>query len=111
MLTGQGESYNIEAWTGAEAFVMIICGNVPPLKPLWDRFVTKTLDSNYTPINYNMKTYPSKLSSTAKTFSSGETNHIFTGQHRNWSQDSPQLGEPRIQAVTDIDVVRSTSMV
>ena len=108
---GKGESYNIEAWTGAEAFVMIVCGNIPPLKPLWDRFVTKKLDSNYTPINYNMKISPSKLTSTSKTSSSGENTHIFTSQHGNWSQDSPQLGEPRIRAVTDIDVVRSTSMV
>ena len=111
MLTGKGESYNIEAWTGAEAFVMIVCGNVPPLKPLWDRFVTKKLDSNYTPINYDMKTYPPKLSSTAKTSSSGESTHVFTSQPGHWSQDSPQPEQPRIQAVTDIDVVRSISMV
>ncbi|KAM0800903.1 hypothetical protein BDR22DRAFT_907498 [Usnea florida] len=89
------ETYDIEAFTGAEAFVMIICGNIPPLKPLWDRFVTKKLDSNYTPIEYNKETYHSKLPSTAKTS----------------SNDSPPLNEPVIKTVTDIDVVRSTNMV
>ena len=101
----------MEAWTGAEACVMIVCGNVPPLKPLWDRFVTKKLDSNYTPISYNMKTKHSKLPITAKTSSSGENTHIFTSQHGNWVQDSPPFNEPVIKAVTDIDVVGSTNMV
>lgn len=111
MLIFQGESYNIEAWTGAEAFVMIVCGNVPPLKPLWDRFVTKKLDSSYAPINYNMKNYHSKLSSTVKTSSSGENTHILQSPHENWSQNGPQMNDPGIKAVTDIHVVSSTDIV
>jgi hypothetical protein len=33
---------------------MIICGNIPPLQPLWDRFVTHKLGSGYgrTPIDH-----------------------------------------------------------
>lgn len=27
-------------WTGAEAFVMIVCGNIPPLQPLWDKKIS-----------------------------------------------------------------------
>ncbi|ROW11336.1 hypothetical protein VMCG_01224 [Cytospora schulzeri] len=40
-------SYNIEMWAGAEAFLLIFCSCVPTLSPLWDRFVTKKLDSTY----------------------------------------------------------------
>ncbi|KAK7744117.1 hypothetical protein SLS53_003638 [Cytospora paraplurivora] len=29
-------AYDVEMWTGAEAFVMMVCGNIPPLQPLWD---------------------------------------------------------------------------
>ena len=88
----KGESYNVEAWTGAEAFVMIVCGNIPPLKPLWDRFVASKLDSNHghAPINYNMKNYRSNLSSTAKTSSSGDTTRILPIQHGDWSQNCSQ---------------------
>lgn len=111
MLIFPGESYNIEAWTGAEAFVMIVCGNVPPLKPLWDRFVTKKVDSNYAPINYSMKNYHSKLSGTVKASSSGENTHTLLSQHENWSQNGPQMNDPGFKAVTDIHVVRYTDMV
>ncbi|RWA07280.1 hypothetical protein EKO27_g7834 [Xylaria grammica] len=40
-------AYDIQAWTGAEAFVMILCGNIPPLLPLWDRFISHKLGSSY----------------------------------------------------------------
>ncbi|GAP92594.1 putative integral membrane protein [Rosellinia necatrix] len=40
-------AFEIQAWTGAEAFVMMLCGNIPPLLPLWDRFISKKLDSTY----------------------------------------------------------------
>ncbi|KAF2964104.1 hypothetical protein GQX73_g9479 [Xylaria multiplex] len=40
-------AFEIQAWTGAEAFVMMLCGNIPPLIPLWDRFISHKLDSTY----------------------------------------------------------------
>ncbi|KAM7200827.1 hypothetical protein V8F33_003758 [Rhypophila sp. PSN 637] len=40
-------AYGIQMWTGAEAFVMILCGNIPPLQILWDRFITHKVDSSY----------------------------------------------------------------
>lgn len=48
-----GLGYNIEMWAGAEGFLLIFCSCVPTLAPLWDRFVTKKLDSSYgrTPLN------------------------------------------------------------
>lgn len=49
-----GVGYNIEMWAGAEAFLLIFCSCVPTISPLWDRFVTKKLDSTYgrTPLKY-----------------------------------------------------------
>ncbi|MCJ1236912.1 hypothetical protein MMC14_004895 [Varicellaria rhodocarpa] len=34
-------TYDLVVWSGAEIFVIIVCGSVPPLKPLWDRYVAK----------------------------------------------------------------------
>ena len=30
------------AWSGAELFVIIVCGSVPPTKPIYDRFFGKS---------------------------------------------------------------------
>ena len=108
----KGGSYNIEAWSGAEGFVMIVCGNIPPLKPLWDRFVAGKLDSNYghDPINYNMEKFHSKLSSTAKTSSSGDTTRILPIQHGAWSQNCSQT-EAGSKAYTEINAIESANEV
>ena len=105
-----GEAYNIQVWTGAEAFVMIVCGNIPPLKTLWDRFVTHKSDSNYarTPVKYKIESRPSKFSGTNETSSTGNSAHILSSQHENYSRDGSYMKEPRIKAVTDIDVSEST---
>lgn len=36
-----GETYNLFAWSGAELFVIIVCGSIPPIKPVYDRFYGK----------------------------------------------------------------------
>lgn len=36
------ETYNLVVWSGAETFVIIICGSVPPLKTLWSKYVSKS---------------------------------------------------------------------
>ena len=91
---------------------MIVCGNIPPLKPLWDRFVAKKLDSKYgrTPVNYHMKDYDSKLSSTAKTSSSGDTTRILPIQHGDWSPNCSQ-DRPGSKAYTEISAIDSPSEV
>lgn len=33
------ETYNLIVWAGSELFVLIFCGSVPPIKPVWDRYV------------------------------------------------------------------------
>lgn len=32
-----GDTYNLFAWSGAELFVIIVCGSIPPIKPLFDK--------------------------------------------------------------------------
>lgn len=29
--------YDLILWSGTENFVVLFCGSIPPLKPLWDR--------------------------------------------------------------------------
>ncbi|KAH8742343.1 integral membrane protein [Diaporthe sp. PMI_573] len=106
-------AYDIQMWTGAEAFVMIFCGNIPPLQPLWDRYVTHKLDSSYgrTPLKgsggYNSGGSPpssrfrrsgwratSSAKQSLKTDSS-ETDHPLPVQ-------SPPMGQ--IAATTNIEV-------
>ncbi|TVY88369.1 hypothetical protein LAWI1_G008055 [Lachnellula willkommii] len=97
-------AYNLQAWTGAEAFIMIVCGNIPPLQPLWDRFVTHKLDSNYghTPINnykmshptYGSRSKQSSIQSTNITANNNTTNH------------QRQYGKG-INATTDIRITES----
>ena len=31
-----GETYNLYAWSASELFVIMICGSIPPIKPLYD---------------------------------------------------------------------------
>lgn len=49
----QGVTYNLVVWSGAEDFVIIVCGSVPTLKPLWDRYVSKTKSRHFS----RMSTY------------------------------------------------------
>lgn len=48
-----GATYDLFVWSGAEAFILIVCGSIPPLKILWDRYIskktgqTKTSSSSY----------------------------------------------------------------
>lgn len=39
--------YNVFAWSAAEGFIIMFCGNLPALQPLWGRFVTRQLDSSF----------------------------------------------------------------
>ncbi|KAL7621418.1 hypothetical protein AAE478_008740 [Parahypoxylon ruwenzoriense] len=45
-------AYDIQVWTGAEAFVMMVCGNIPTLQPLWARLGSRKPDisSGRTPL-------------------------------------------------------------
>lgn len=35
------ETYPLFVWSSAELFVLIVCGSIPSLKPLWDRYIIR----------------------------------------------------------------------
>lgn len=39
------ETFSLYLWTGAEIFLVIVCGSLPTLKPLWDRCFGRILTS------------------------------------------------------------------
>ena len=41
------ETYNLFVWSGAELFVIIVCGSIPPIKPLYDLVFRKNHRSDY----------------------------------------------------------------
>lgn len=42
-----GEVYHVFAWSAAEGFIIMFCGNLPTLQPLWGRFITRELDASF----------------------------------------------------------------
>ncbi|KAK0702006.1 hypothetical protein B0T26DRAFT_744917 [Lasiosphaeria miniovina] len=84
-------AYDIQVWTGAEAFVMMVCGNVPPLQVLWDRYVTHKLDSSWsrTPLKYHSNGSNGNYSGSEK---SGPSRHLN-------SSNSSQKGPSHTQVV------------
>ena len=36
-----GATYELVVWSGAEDFVIIVCGSIPALKPFWDHYVKR----------------------------------------------------------------------
>ncbi|MCJ1313931.1 hypothetical protein MMC25_007611 [Agyrium rufum] len=34
-------TYNLIVWSSSEIFIIIVCASVPPMKPLWDRYIRK----------------------------------------------------------------------
>ncbi|CAG8953110.1 hypothetical protein HYFRA_00003307 [Hymenoscyphus fraxineus] len=108
-------AYDIQAWTGAEAFIMIFCGNIPPLQPLWDRFITHKLDSNYgkTPINqYKMR--GTSNNNSGPTFAgrsqySAPSTKVEASKGSVWNDDDEERQNIKgINATTDIRVSESS---
>lgn len=112
-------AYEIQAWTGAEAFVMMLCGNIPPLLPLWERFVSRKLDSSYhrkiLP-GSDKSDFPSKVTDASYNSAScqrlGDTNDSYESwrlyprpQMHDYDTDIPSNAQTNnISVRTDIDV-------
>jgi hypothetical protein len=47
------ETYNLIVWAGSEEFVLIFCGSIPPLRPLWDRYISRKVDKSSQLYNYH----------------------------------------------------------
>jgi len=90
-------TYDLDVWSGTELFVVIVCGSIPPSKPLWDRMF---------PHN-RWTTNKSKLYHSDKSGSSGGRNQalgyyeMITGRSR---PESRNAGGDGILARTDITV-------
>jgi hypothetical protein len=78
--------YDIQVWTAAEVFVIMVCGNIPPLQLIWDRFVTHKLDASWsrTPLKYNSNGYASEKSGRSRRLAS-------SGSSTNKSQSRTQI--------------------
>lgn len=100
-LTGLGSTYDLDVWSGAELFVIIVCGSIPPLKILWDRYVRKirspTEDSSY---------YPKRTSGSNFTnLSKNGTLYSIQASHVEFvDQEAQKIPPGRIVATTMIDL-------
>lgn len=61
------DTYDLVVWSGAEDFVIIFCGSIPPLKPFWDHYVTN--QRTLTPSRHRATAYSMKRLDAAKPFS------------------------------------------
>ena len=52
-----GFIYDALMWSGSEIFVILVCGSVHPLRPLWDRYVNKKPRPSGYDVQHNNKSY------------------------------------------------------
>jgi len=64
--------YNVFAWFGTEAMLIIVCGSAPSLHPLWERFL-KRRKQGYTYGSDGYRTHDYSLSSSGKSRASRAT--------------------------------------
>ncbi|CEJ91767.1 hypothetical protein VHEMI07459 [[Torrubiella] hemipterigena] len=93
--------FHLLVWSGAEGFVIMFCGNLLPLQPLWDRFITRQLDGDFRRKINNEHMVPRAVN-----FSLTKTN-LGSGSPSQGSCRTEQyeLGEGQIRATTRITVV------
>jgi hypothetical protein len=41
------ETFDLYLWTGIESFLILVCGTIPTLKPLFDKYISKKIKSLY----------------------------------------------------------------
>ncbi|KAJ8133452.1 hypothetical protein O1611_g161 [Lasiodiplodia mahajangana] len=46
--------YELYAWTSAEIFILHICASIPPLKPIWDRYIVRKTKPVFTSQGYKL---------------------------------------------------------
>jgi hypothetical protein len=97
-----GETYNLFVWSGAELFVIIVCGSVPPIKPLYDRAFGKKRRAGYTQ-QYSNEQYGMEGSMKRPLASSREM------KHSSFSDDEPSSMTPArgITKVTDVRITHT----
>lgn len=87
--------YNLIAWVGSELFVLIFCGSVPSLRPLWGNFELKT-------VGLGGSRYYNKGSGR----SGNGSNNPFSqySQHRAEEGEFSPLTDDRIHVLTAIEI-------
>jgi hypothetical protein len=63
------ETFDLYLWTSAEIFLVIVCGSIPTLKPLWDRFVGSKVRTHrgtgYSSNPWSSRKYEQKLANSS----------------------------------------------
>lgn len=65
-----GETYDLYVWSASELFVIIVCGSVPPIKPVYDYLIGKPPISSANATGYGRYasgSYPHGGSRTSRT--------------------------------------------
>ena len=92
-----GDTYDVMVWSGAELLLIIVCGNVPPMKPLYDHMFGSKKGTRWgnTPLRpeYKGSAKPSTFASSMASNSASQTSE---------GELVPKKGA--ILATTDIDV-------
>jgi len=108
-----GTLYDVQAWSAAEGFMVIVCGNIPPLQPLWDRFITHKLDSHYGRTPITGKSYLMSDRSKQSGISTEKSSHYstcITATNENDSRAGSEYGKG-IVTTTEIDRVSTREVV
>lgn len=95
-----GDEYGLTVWSVAETLVIMVCGSVPSLKPIWDYFFGKKQASTYSDSqdSYRLRyLYQRRPSCSCRS-------HGFECMHTTLSS---HIDEPGIRATTRIEVVSS----
>ena len=98
---GLGDEYGLTAWSVGETFVIMVCGSVPALKPLWDRVFARKQSSacSDSQDSYRLRyIYPRRRQSCSCRSDGFECMHTTLAS---------QVDEPGIRATTQIEVVSS----
>jgi hypothetical protein len=97
------ETYNLIAWSCAELFLLIFCGSISPLKPLWDRYVVRKpyVASAGRSAGMNEQESWGKAGSR---FKSAISNPLSSQGTRVGEADDVELQNREVWMTTDIDV-------
>jgi hypothetical protein len=114
------ETYNLFVWSGAELFVIIVCGSIPPIKPLYDMVFRK----NHTRTGYGYSNSSNRYAAKNSLKSAGsdrpfgtEDRHYMSSFDEEVGLTGTRLGEKGrqilrtwgLQKVTDIRVMHGQS--
>lgn len=96
-----GDEYGLTAWSVAETFVIMVCGSIPSLKPLWDFFFGKKQRSTF---SNSQDSYRLRYFHPRRRNCSCQNDGFQCLLHTTLAS---QVDEPVIRATTRIEVISS----